>query len=427
MKHKIAKGTMTAGLSLAFILGVSTFADAKGSQYQTGLAGSAVAMEEYTESDSPASQKKAAPKKTVKAAAKTTKAVKKTTQAKHITEVKNQTSATTTAKAKSTTEQPKKEAKQQTKEPEFSSSFYQGKAAPNVRSVLNIRKKKSTASPVVGKFKKGSIGTVIKKGKKWSKIRSGDVTGYVKNDYLVWGSEIHQYAKEHNLPKKAVVKVETLKVRQKQSTKAKVLTLVSKDDSYKILKESAEWVNVKADGDKGYLAKDYVSIRYYFTNARSTVKKSKPKAAKSTEQTTQSSRQTSSSQENESSSTGTSRQQVVNYALKFVGNKYRYGGNSLTNGIDCSGFTQQVLGHFGYSISRTSSSQANDGRTISISNVRPGDLLFYKRGGRINHVTMYIGNGQVVHASNSAPYPRGGIKVSGMGYRTPCKAVRIIN
>ena len=412
MKHKIAKGTMAAGLSLAFILGVSTFADAKADQYQTGLAGSAAAMEQYTESDSSAHQRKTASNRTVKATAATTAAVKKTTQTKHITEVKQQP-ASTTSKQKVTQ-----------KEPEFSASFYKGKAAPNVRSVLNIRKKKSTSSPVVGKFKKGNIGTVLKKGKEWSRIRSGKVTGYVKNEYLIWGSSIHKYAKEHNFPKKAVVKVDTLKVRQKQSTKAKVLTLVSRNDSYKVLGETAEWVNVKADGDKGYLAKDYVSIGYYYTNAKSTVKKQRSAALKST---AEQDKKDSSSQGNESTSSGNIRQQVVNYALKFVGNKYRYGGNSLTNGTDCSGFTQQVLGHFGYSISRTSSSQANDGRTISISNVRPGDLLFYKRGGRINHVTMYIGNGQVVHASNSAPYPRGGIKVSGMGYRTPCKAVRIIN
>lgn len=426
MKHKIAKGTMAAGLSLAFILGVSTFADAKGDQYQTGLAGSAAAMEQYTESDSSAPQKKTASKKKVKAAAATT-AVKNTTKTQHITEVKKQPVATT-AKQKTTAKQPAAAVQKQTKEPEFSASFYRGKAVPNVRSVLNIRKKNSISSPVVGKFKKGNIGTVLKKGKEWSRIRSGKVTGYVKNEYLIWGSDIHSYAKKHNFPKKAVVKVDTLKVRQKQSTKAKVLTLVSRDDSYKVLGESAEWVNVKADGDKGYLAKDYVSLGYYYTSAKSTVKKQKTaKSTTSTERTTESERQNSSSQESGDSSSGTTRQQVVNYALKFVGNKYRYGGNSLTNGTDCSGFTQQVLGHFGYSISRTSYSQANDGRTISISSVKPGDLLFYKRGGRINHVTMYIGNGQVVHASNSAPYPRGGIKVSGIGYRTPCKAVRIIN
>ena len=420
MKHKIAKGTMAAGLSLAFILGVSTFADAKGDQYQTGLAGSAAAMEQYTESDSSAPKKKV---KTPSAAA----AVKKTTKTQHITEVKKQAAATS-AKPKVTAKQPAAAAVQkQTKEPEFSASFYRGKAAPNVRSVLNIRKKKSISSPVVGKFKKGNIGTVLKKGKEWSRIRSGKVTGYVKNEYLIWGSDIHSYAKKHNFPKQAVVKVDTLKVRQKQSTKAKVLTLVSRDDSYKVLGESAEWINVKADGDKGYLAKDYVSLGYYYTSAKSTGKKQKPaKSTTSTERTTQSERQNSSSQESGDSSSGTTRQQVVNYALKFVGNKYRYGGNSLTNGIDCSGFTQQVLAKFGYSISRTSSSQASEGVAVSTSNLRAGDLIFYGSGGGINHVALYIGGGQVVHASNSAPYPKGGIKVSNAFYRTPVCARRII-
>lgn len=391
MKHKIARRTMAAGLSLVFIFGGSVLIDAKGNENKSGIAGSAVAIEEYTEADNFSSQEKT---------------ISKPITARKIVR-----------------------AKQQVSEPKYTVSFYRGKVVPNVKSVLNIRKKKSTSSPIVGKFKKGNIGSFVIKGKEWTRIRSGKVTGYVKNEYLIWESSIHRYAKEHNFPRKAIVSVDTLKVREKQSTAAKVLTLVSKNDSFKILNENAEWVNVKADGDRGYLAKDFVNIGYYFTDARSTVKKIKPKALESTRitETPAQRPQSYSTQQTEDRTSGDIRQRVVNYALKFVGNKYRYGGNSLTNGIDCSGFTQQVLGHFGYSISRTSSSQANDGRTISVSNVRPGDLLFYKRGGRINHVTMYIGNGQVVHASNSAPYPRGGIKVSSIGYRTPCKAVRIIN
>ena len=124
-----------------------------------------------------------------------------------------------------------------------------------------------------------------------------------------------------------------------------------------------------------------------------------------------------------SSATGS---RIVSYAQQFVGNPYRYGGNSLTNGIDCSGFTQQIMAKFGYSISRTSSSQSGDGRAVSTSNLRAGDLVFYGDGGSIDHVALYIGGGQVVHASNSAPYPRGGIKISNVNYRTPICARRII-
>ena len=124
-----------------------------------------------------------------------------------------------------------------------------------------------------------------------------------------------------------------------------------------------------------------------------------------------------------SSATGS---RIASYAQQFVGNPYRYGGNSLTGGIDCSGFTQQIMAKFGYSISRTSSSQAGEGRAVSTSSLRAGDLVFYGNGGSINHVALYIGGGQVVHASNSAPYPRGGIKISNVNYRTPICARRII-
>ena len=126
------------------------------------------------------------------------------------------------------------------------------------------------------------------------------------------------------------------------------------------------------------------------------------------------------------SSSSVTGSRMASYAQQFVGNPYRYGGNSLTRGIDCSGFTQQIMAKFGYSISRTSSSQAGDGRAVSTSSLRAGDLVFYGDGGSINHVALYIGGGQVVHASNSAPYPRGGIKISNVNYRTPICARRII-
>ena len=112
---------------------------------------------------------------------------------------------------------------------------------------------------------------------------------------------------------------------------------------------------------------------------------------------------------------------VVAYARQFIGNPYVYGGNSLTNGIDCSGFTQQVFAHFGYSISRTSDSQAGDGRGISYSQSRAGDIIVYS-----GHVAILTGDGGIVHASNSAPYPQGGIKYSSNALYRPYIAVRRI-
>ena len=116
------------------------------------------------------------------------------------------------------------------------------------------------------------------------------------------------------------------------------------------------------------------------------------------------------------------RDDMVNYALQFVGNPYVYGGTNLTNGTDCSGFTMGIYRNFGMSLSRTSREQATNGKSIKRSELQKGDLVFYTSGGRINHVAMYIGNGKIVHASN----PSTGIKVSDMDYRTPYKYVSII-
>lgn len=115
-------------------------------------------------------------------------------------------------------------------------------------------------------------------------------------------------------------------------------------------------------------------------------------------------------------------EEIANYALQFVGNPYVYGGTSLTNGTDCSGFTQSIYKHFGYSLNRTSSAQMSNGRAVSYSDARPGDLIFYS-----GHVAMYIGNGQIVHASNSAPYPQGGIKISPATYTTIIGVRRIVD
>lgn len=114
---------------------------------------------------------------------------------------------------------------------------------------------------------------------------------------------------------------------------------------------------------------------------------------------------------------------VVAYAKQFLGNPYVYGGTSLTNGTDCSGFTQGVYAHFGITTGRSSRDQAAKGKEISVSSVQPGDLLFYASGNYINHVALYIGNGQVIHASNS----RTGIIISPSNYRTPCKAVTFLD
>lgn len=336
-------------------------------------------------------------------------------------------------------------------------SKYANKAVADIYSTttLNIRKKGSINAKIVGKMKKGNIATVLKKGSEWSKVRSGNVTGYVKNQYLVFGDEIENFAKQ-NVKKVAKVQTETLRVRKKASTNSKIVTLASEDDKLKVKKQTDDWAKVKVDGQTGYVSKDYAKVTYSFGKAKSMKQIQAEQAAKEAQkqatQTTIGNESASTSSSNTSNSSTTSGStkassvqaakkasvsvsssgssatgsRIASYAQQFVGNPYRYGGNSLTNGIDCSGFTQQIMAKFGYSISRTSSSQSGDGRAVSTSNLRAGDLVFYGDGGSIDHVALYIGGGQVVHASNSAPYPRGGIKISNVNYRTPICARRII-
>lgn len=123
------------------------------------------------------------------------------------------------------------------------------------------------------------------------------------------------------------------------------------------------------------------------------------------------------------SSNSYKRQQVVNYALRFVGGRYKYGGSDPRTGVDCSGFTRYVLQNSaGISMNRSSGGQANQGVAISADQMQPGDLLFYGSGRGINHVAMYIGNGQIVHASTE----RTGITISNWNYRNPVKIVNVL-
>lgn len=117
------------------------------------------------------------------------------------------------------------------------------------------------------------------------------------------------------------------------------------------------------------------------------------------------------------------RQQVVDYAMQFVGGRYKYGGSDPHTGVDCSGFTRYVMQNgAGVSLNRSSGSQATQGRSISAAEMQPGDLIFYSNGSRINHVALYIGDGQIVHASTE----RTGIKTSPWNYRNPVKIVSVL-
>ncbi|MCD8118578.1 MAG: C40 family peptidase [Lachnospiraceae bacterium] len=160
----------------------------------------------------------------------------------------------------------------------------------------------------------------------------------------------------------------------------------------------------------------YVYAKYFTTEAPTTT---------TTQTTTEAEETTTTTTTTTSSDLDDLRAAVVAYALQFVGNPYVYGGTSLTNGTDCSGFTMSVYAHFGITICHSSKGQVNYGIAVNVSesDLLPGDLLFYSNdGSTIGHVALYIGNGQVVHASTA----KTGIKISTWNYRTPVAARRLI-
>ena len=331
---------------------------------------------------------------------------------------------------------------------------------------VNIRKEPNTNSKIKGKLYQGSAATILKVKGKWAKIESGSVKGYINKDYLAIGFSaeelVDKYAK-----KKAKVTTETLFVREHKSTESTILTMIPEDEVYTVIREDEYWAKIRVDDMVGYVKKDYVKIKAEFKEAISIkeeraklrAKRKAQRAAARAERKAEAARQaaaaaaaaqaqSSSQPSSESKSTSTSSSgssssatsgstgassatvgagtgsEIASYAQNFVGNPYRYGGTSLTNGTDCSGFTMSVYSHFGYSIPRTSSSQSGYGTKVSLDtgSLQPGDLIFYTSGGRVNHVAMYIGGGQVVHASN----PDDGIKISNWRYRTPYCARRIV-
>lgn len=283
---------------------------------------------------------------------------------------------------------------------------YENIGIANVEKYLNIRNKPNEKAEIVGKLPKNGgcyIYSIDKNG--WAKIKSGKVTGYVLSSYLVMGEEVPALAKKVG-SKIATVNYTTVRVREEKSTEATTLTLVPNGEELDVLDDSdSEWVYIMLDNDKGYVSKEYVDIKFQLSKAVPFEDDDAVSASGS------------------GSSTSSVRKRMIAYAKQFLGNQYVWGGTSLTNGTDCSGFTMRVYQKFGYSISRTSRSQASKGKTIKVSAVKPGDLVFYAKSGRINHVAIYIGNGQIIHASN----PVSGIKISNLYYKTPYKAVRFIN
>ena len=294
--------------------------------------------------------------------------------------------------------------------------------------------------------------------------------GYIKKSYLAIGKDakklIGKYGQKYVRVKTSVV---TLNVRKKPSMKAEILTQIPIEENYDVIKTTDHWYKIEIDGDtRGYVKREYVSLHVRFKHAKSMTEIKAERARRraaaraerdrlaalaasrstgssstggsSTGGSSYSSRSSYSSHSSGTSSSGSSSSgssssgssapaasgstgaDIARYAQNFVGNPYKWGGTSLTHGADCSGFTMTIYAQYGYSLPHSSSAQAGCGRSVSLSNVQPGDLIFYRHGGSIGHVAIYIGGGRVVHAQSANT----GITTSSMYYNQPACARRIV-
>ncbi len=282
---------------------------------------------------------------------------------------------------------------------------YDNLVISKVNNYLNVRQEPKSDGKIIGKMTSKAAGEILETLDGWYKIKSGPIIGYISADpqYTATGQEARDIAMQ-NAALKAVINTDVLNVRTEPNTDAKIWTQIVKDERYPVVAQLDGWVEIDLDSvdeedtskvDKAFISTrdNNVEVRYALNEA---IKFSPAEAA--------------------ANNAASRRSKVVNYALQYVGNPYVWGGTSLTKGVDCSGFTMQVMRQFGVSLPHYSGSQAKMGKAVTSGNMRPGDLIFYAgSGGQVNHVAIYIGNGQVVHAASR----KSGIKISTWNYRSP--------
>lgn len=264
---------------------------------------------------------------------------------------------------------------------------------------LNIRQEPDESGKLVGKLPKNAACEIISSEDGWAFIKSGKVEGYVKEEYLSTGYEAKKKGEELATAL-AVSTADALNIREEPNTDAEIVTQVAAGEALDIVEiRNDGWIKVYLDDEEVYVSGDFVEVKSDLATAITMTELLYGQGVSDV------------------------RVDLCQYAKQFLGNAYVWGGTSLTKGADCSGFVLSVFAKYGVSLPHSSRAQANQGTSISASELKPGDLVFYAKGGTINHVAIYIGGGQVIHASS----PKTGIKISAYNYRTPHKMVRILH
>ena len=262
----------------------------------------------------------------------------------------------------------------------------------HVENHLNIRQEPNESGKLIGKLPKDAACEILDIDENgWAHIKSGKVDGYCSTEFLYTGEEAIARGREV-ASMIAVVNTQTLKVREEPNTDSIVITLIPQEEELEVVEIMDNgWVKFLLDDEEAYVSGDYVDVEERLEKAVTLTELMYGQGVSNV------------------------RVDLVQYAKQFVGNPYVWGGTSLTKGADCSGFTLSIYKKYGVSLPHHAASQAQMGTKVDYNSAQPGDLVFYAKNGRINHVAIYIGNGQVIHASS----PKTGIKISSWNYRTP--------